>query len=154
MKVIFLDIDGVLNHEKYYISRCDSDNRPYPLSEFDTDAVERLNEITDVTGAKIVISSSWRFDVGIHNTLKAVGVTGDIIGITKYITKPTDDGYVHVDRGFEIQDFLDSNKYITNYVILDDDTDMLHHQLDNFVHTSYVDGLSESCKRKCINILK
>lgn len=155
MKVIFLDIDGVLNHEHYYVNRSESDSMPYPLSEFDIESVNRLNNITDKTNAKIVISSSWRFTNGIYNILKKVGVTGEIIGITKYITKPSDKGYdIHVKRGEEIQEFLDNNPFITNYVILDDDSDMLTSQLDNFVNTSYMYGLNDECMELCLNILK
>lgn len=155
MKVIFLDIDGVLNHEHYYVNRSESDSMPYPLSEFDIESVNRLNNITDKTNAKIVISSSWRFTNGIYNILKKVGVTGEIIGITKYITKPSDNGYdIHVKRGEEIQDFLDNNQFITNYVILDDDSDMLTSQLDNFVNTSYMYGLTDECMELCLDILK
>jgi hypothetical protein len=49
MKVIFLDIDGVLNSGKYII-RLDGlfDN---PTHQMDPEAVVRLNRITDETGA-------------------------------------------------------------------------------------------------------
>ena len=50
MKVIFLDIDGVLNSQDWYIYRrdnvaMDSVNAQYPFYEFDPRAVERLNRI-------------------------------------------------------------------------------------------------------------
>lgn len=55
MKVIFLDIDGVLNC-KSSKSRCGV------YIGIDSDKVVRLREIVDATSAKIVLSSSWRTD--------------------------------------------------------------------------------------------
>lgn len=47
MKIIFLDIDGVISTEKSH----------YTL---DKDACDLLGKIIDATDANIVISSSWR----------------------------------------------------------------------------------------------
>ena len=64
MKVIFLDIDGVLNtHESATTLRESFVERGADLmgfNRFDKNCVARVNRITDETGAKIVISSSWR----------------------------------------------------------------------------------------------
>ncbi len=49
-KVIFLDIDGVLN----------TDTRHDPEGCVDEDKVQCLKQIVDATGAQIVLSSSWR----------------------------------------------------------------------------------------------
>ena len=53
MKVIFLDVDGVLNciHSK---SRCGG------FVGIDNDKVKRLRKIVEATSAKIVLSSSWK----------------------------------------------------------------------------------------------
>ena len=57
MRIIFLDIDGVLNSELWY-----KEVKYANLEEkhFSPALVENLNTITDQTGAKIVVSSSWR----------------------------------------------------------------------------------------------
>jgi histidinol phosphatase-like enzyme len=53
MKVIFLDVDGVLN--------CTKTERGWGKMRFvDTRKMLRVREICDRTGAKVVISSSWR----------------------------------------------------------------------------------------------
>ncbi len=53
MKVLFLDIDGVLNgHEKHTDS---------PYTTIRPDCVRRLNEVLKATEAKLVISSAWRY---------------------------------------------------------------------------------------------
>lgn len=56
MKVIFLDIDGVLNSEKYYTEHLD-DMMENPV---DRECVSRLSRIVKATNARIVLSSSWR----------------------------------------------------------------------------------------------
>lgn len=55
MKVIFLDIDGVLNCAKTRNPR----RFPYVL---DRRLLRRLTRLLDRTGAKVVLSSSWRLD--------------------------------------------------------------------------------------------
>lgn len=47
MKVIFLDIDGVMKEEDYN-------------AEFKDECFARLKRIVDETGAEIILSSSWR----------------------------------------------------------------------------------------------
>ena len=57
MNVIFLDIDGVLNHQFAYDKNY-SDTERFGLAQ---DLVDNLKRIIDsVNDAKIVISSSWR----------------------------------------------------------------------------------------------
>ena len=172
MKIIFLDIDGVLNSEKWYKERFDKKLYPnlegYPLCEFDPLTIEQLNLLTDKTNAKIVISSTWRMGRTIDELKKLfeeVGIKGEIIGITPHLT--FSDGH-RVDRGNEIKRWIDLNcirwwdkmlsqkeKDITleSYVILDDDHDMLLEQKDNFIKTSWRDGLTALHTRKAIEIL-
>ena len=173
MKIIFLDIDGVLNSEKWYKERFDKKLYPnlegYPLCEFDPLAIEKLNLLTDKTNAKIVISSTWRMGRTIDELKKLfeeVGIKGEIIGITPDLT--FNDGH-GVDRGNEIKRWIDINckrwynkmfgeddseKFnLESYVILDDNSDMLLEQKDNFVRISWSDGLTALHTRKAITIL-
>ena len=53
MKVIFLDVDGVLNCQSSK-SKCGA------FIGIDDAKVKRLRQIVDATGAKIVLSSSWK----------------------------------------------------------------------------------------------
>lgn len=156
MKVIFLDIDGVLNII------------PEEWDEygaiFHKHFESNLRKIIDNTNAKIVISSTWRFS-GIKvmkEMWKARKLSGDIIGVTPYLLNK-DDKLTSIKRGYEIQDYLDNNPDIENYVIIDDDSDMLPSQIKNFVKTSEnidhpdcIDigyGLTNICTEKVINIL-
>lgn len=148
MKALFLDIDGVLNHQVFYMRRDEEEHLkslPYPLCEFDPISVGCLNRILDVTGAKLVLSSSWRFDEGLENIFREAGITHGIYDVTPAVP--------NAHKGTEIQQFLDRHPEITSYAILDDDSNMLPSQMENFVHTSWYDGLTEELACKAIRIL-
>ena len=56
-KILFLDIDGVLNSAKWYARQR---NGLDDLAHFDPTLVRRVDEIAGRTGAAVVISSAWR----------------------------------------------------------------------------------------------
>ena len=58
LKIIFLDIDGVLNSRMYYRS---IDRTIMDWNRFDPNAVDMIIELIEDFAAKIVISSTWRF---------------------------------------------------------------------------------------------
>ena len=55
LKILFLDVDGVLNNEQYIT---DHRTDPYPL---DIQKISLVNQIKQKTGCYIVISSLWRY---------------------------------------------------------------------------------------------
>ena len=147
MKIIFLDFDGVLNHAAHFVQeRADRvmADRLTDSESFDTIAIERLNQICEKTGAKVVISSSWRvmFEAeDMCQILKRHGFRGGVIGTTPRLHR-TSDGEVRT-RGDEIQLWLDAaDVAIESFVILDDSADMAHlsHKL---VQTDFEVGLDE-----------
>ena len=145
MKYLFLDIDGVLNHEEWYRERIKNYKDTFTCWEqecFDPDCVERVNRILKETGARLVISSSWRLDTKLSNIFETVGLPTDFdITPTKNIF--TDDR--HDTRGEEIEEFLKENP-CDQYVILDDDMDFNEDQLKcHFVHccADYLQALQE-----------
>lgn len=146
MKVLFLDIDGVLNSDTFYLNRPkEIKHLPYPLSEFDPACVARLNRILDETKARLVISSSWRHGAFLNRILSKVGITAKMWDITPYgMGRP---------RGCEIRQFLNEHPDIENYVILDDIDNMLPEQQSHFVLTKYYYGLTDEDAEKAINIL-
>lgn len=88
MKIIFLDIDGVLNHCETRSGIC-SPTEPLPLP-IAPECMARLNRLIADTGAKIVISSSWRKfarwqDLG--PALMRHGLVGAVIGETPDLMK-------------------------------------------------------------------
>lgn len=161
MKVIFLDIDGVLN--------VINQERDKYGSLFHKHLEDNLRYIINETGAKIVISSTWRYSgLGFMQAMwKDRSLPGDVIDITPDCSQLVEYGnfkyYDAVERGHEIQDWLDSHPNVSNYVIIDDDNDMLKTQQDNFVrcannktHEDCIDigyGLTKKCAIKAIEIL-
>ena len=166
MKIIFLDIDGVFNSDTYYRQR--KDFTPWDESkEFDPKCVENFNKITGETGAKIIVSSCWRKgNLSYLQTLfNMVGICGEVIGETPKL-RATD--AFSVPRGCEIKILLrdmfhypvwnweiekDIVREIESYVIIDDDSDMLFEQRNNFVQTSWKYGLTLKHANKAIKIL-
>lgn len=149
MKIIFLDIDGVLNHEFFYKQRhekeSDGDEIRYPYSEIDPKCVENLNILCKDTDAKVVISSTWRHS-GLEyckDALEFHGFHGEIIDITPFSKCNM------CLRGNEILQWIrDNHKLVgpyhnfTEYVILDDDSDMLYWQRNNFLLIDRFVGLT------------
>ena len=154
IKIIFVDVDGVFNSETYYRKRAESgDVRPYPLSEFDPEAVAQVNRIIEETGAKLVVSSSWRFVKDLKNIFEQVGFSNECLDFE--ITP-----YLGTIRGLEIkkymEDYLDKHPEdeIESYCIIDDDIDMLYEQKDNFVNCdAYYGGLTKEKADEVIKIL-
>lgn len=149
MKIIFLDIDGVLNHEAFYMERFkkryEEGAVAHPYSEIDPQCVQNLNSLIAETGAKVVISSSWRHS-GLDyckDVLEYHGFKGEIIDIT-----PTCKHNMCL-RGNEIHEWIQNHRddvgpyyNFKEYVILDDDSDMLYWQRNNFLLIDRFVGLT------------
>jgi histidinol phosphatase-like enzyme len=156
MKILFLDFDGVLNHEEFYSKRLITPSlEEYPFSEIDPKSVEKLNYIINKTGAKVVVSSKWRLNRTVkelQNILNYFGFVGEIIDITPDLAM-----HDAIVRGNEIWEWirLNSDDYFrfTSYVILDDDCDMLYYQKDNFIHVDKYVGITGNNVIKAIAIL-
>ena len=92
--IIFLDVDGVLNSDDYYASL--NGTHGY-YKDIDIEKVKLLRQICDATGAKIVISSSWRGSDTytpriywiLRNILAENGI--DVIGDTPFVKTELDD---------------------------------------------------------------
>lgn len=145
-KILFLDVDGVLNNGEYYSSDRFKENQlPYPLNKFDPKCIERLNYILKSTNANIVVSSSWRFDKGLQGIFDRVGIIRPIIGITPW-------GERYTLRGQEIQDYIIKHD-IEKYCIIDDDDDMLETQMPYLVKCDDNIGLNDDNMKMAIKIL-
>ena len=172
-KIIFLDVDGVINSDEF--ARWCHQNRDF-LKEGGSNhispwLVEKVIKICDITGASIVMSSSWRL-WSLGQTLKNLSSKRDLRPILEHlvgVTPRSEERY----RGEEIKQFLDCcskqyfytsygeqlsderYKFSTNpkYVIIDDDTDMLDEQLPYFINTDFMIGISDKDVEKAVKIL-
>jgi hypothetical protein len=169
-KYLFLDIDGVLNHDEWFES---DDYRHHQqnwrVSMFDPKCVERVNTILRETGAKLVVSSSWRGMCDLEEIFEGVGLPTEF-DVTPHADMIYSREEHHEDsevfwRGSEIKYYLERHAP-GRYVILDDDCDMLDEQLPYFINTCgdriyrrelYLkndgSGLTDRCVEQAINIL-
>jgi hypothetical protein len=108
MKVIFLDIDGVLNSSKTRNPR----KLPYVAER---KLVARLRKLVRSTGAKVVLISSWRYDpAGLFSAKHH--------GIPFFDCAPD---LPHRSRCEEIQRWLKAHPRATRFAVIDDDDDEL-----------------------------
>lgn len=136
MKVLFLDVDGVLNtHNSMSL---------YSLSKT---RVKRLAGIAKETGCSIVVSSTWRRDSVALFKLKR---TLNYHDVRIHDVTP----YLGTIRGKEIAEWLTNNPDVTIYAIVDDDSDMLEEQKPNLFLTTMEDGLTEGIANKIKEHLK
>lgn len=143
MKILFLDIDGVLNNTPFL--RANSG-----LCEFDPDNVLNLIYTINETNCQIVVSSSWRYMglSGVSKVLEDVGVPkGVVIDVTPIL------GCSLEGRGYEIDAWLKVNE-AESYAIVDDYNDMLPEQQGHFVLTRIKEGLTKTKADELINVLQ
>lgn len=159
-KIIFLDIDGVLNSQNTFIDNHEyrkffvkymngsiEDEIVYTMLDIDLDKVFMLRDICNLTGAKVVVSSSWRrlrkYSL-FEEKLTSLGIP--IVGVTPFIGN---------NRGDEIRKYLEDNK-IDEFVILDDDIFKDFNELENYlIKTSfYEEGLTEEISREVVRVLR
>lgn len=138
MKILFLDVDGVLNMI--------SSGGLYALNR---NRLRNLETVVNETGCKIVLSSTWRKDFvalkKLKNRLNYRGLSILDCTTTEYFKE-------RQIRGDEIQKWLDSHEW-DSYAIVDDDGDMLESQLPFFVQTDSEQGLTVDKAKQLIEIL-
>ncbi len=168
MKVVFLDIDGVINR---------GSGRGVP------ELVDQLNRIVRKGKAVIVVHSSWRYGrslVMLQHILEGWGVRGDIIDATpvpdgaqlkmhghiligdaemeafmlalpeQYRADPNKWNY---ERPCSIQKWLDTRPGVEAFAILDDHPEFAH-LADHHVHTQMNVGLTKHLADKAIRLLR
>ena len=141
MKVIFLDFDGVLITREYHIIGEDGCT-PYPHEYL----INKLHQLIEKTGAQIVVSSSWRLYFTDEELSKIIN--HPVIGQTIH------DYPKYKSRGEEIAHYLREHRDIDNYVIVDDEDDMLKEQAYHFVHCKNHEGLTDEKIEEAIKILE
>ena len=157
---LFLDIDGVLNTGRYsdYLIEnglCETNADGYL---FDPEAVQNLEHIIDATDAKIIITSTWRFDSDIQALWRNRNLAGEVIGITPTILREKAIGKINVyydHRGMEVEAWLEDNAIDPyKYAILDDVDDYLPHQSEHLILTDPMTGITEDVAEKVISLLE
>lgn len=180
MKIIFLDIDGVLNTWSFIAKLPSSASYQDAIAR---DAVSRLNRVIETTGAKVVISSSWRrmhTPADMQELLDGQGFKGEVIDRTGTFWEPPNghfgkgqkwppvlthkkygfpyargmSDHAYPERAFEVQAWLlDTSEEIEGFVILDDIQDWAWLG-DHLVNTDPRVGLTDKDVDKAIKILE
>ena len=145
-KVLFLDIDGVLNSKLFYKYIYKPENGE---SRFDPYCVILVKRLIEEFSLKIVISSTWR--------------NGPVNRLMKELNENNLIDYLHEDwhtpivrrlsRGNEIKLWLDSHPEVKDYLILDDSEKLLDHQMSRFVKTSTYLGMVQERYNHARNLL-
>lgn len=167
MKVIFLDIDGVLTNLNWRKKRREIWLKDKVwVSEIDEEAVKLLKKIVSSTEAKIVLSSSWRNDwsndvkdlkkervIMLRALFDKYGI--EVIGITPYIprTENEDEKYFSW-RENEIKYYLNEHPEITSFCVIDDGCFDLQTLKEYLVKTETFIGLQSKHVEQAIDILK
>ena len=160
MKIIFLDIDGVLNSMDW----CENQKDSGRYTEINPEKVKMLKEIVDRTGAIIVLSSTWR-------TLSRIpGSRNEHPQYTYLVDSIADYGlkikshtpYINNNRPEEIMEWISEyeDKEDIQLVCLDDDFWPEHYEKygmkDHLVHTCFYEadgGLRKEHVEKAVKIL-
>lgn len=137
MKILFLDIDGVVN--------CKTTNQRHRgFIGIDPYLAFLIGKIVLDTECKVVLSSSWRKSPdGIEEVQSQVTQIFDTTGVC-----------CSGIRGVEIYNWLQKHKEVTKYAILDDEGDMLLWQKDNFFQTSWETGITPEIAQKVTDHLR
>lgn len=131
MKVLFLDIDGVCNSRKW------AERGNSLWNGTDPEAVALVRRIIKETKCIVVLSSTWRLYPDSRAAVKR-----DVChyyDVTKDMQAGAKRGVV--ERGVEVQDWLDRHPSVTHYAILDDESDFLPNQW--LFKTSFDTGITE-----------
>lgn len=142
MKVVFLDIDGVLS--KYGTKGNAGTNLSKPL-------MRNLSFLVKTAKAKIVLSSSWRMFPECRFKLdRALRYKGLKIASCT----PVIDGGDIKTRQLEIEQWLREHKEVTHYVVLDDIPDYFSKPLsDHLVACDPEAGLTDDKAAAALEIL-
>lgn len=175
MKVIFLDIDGVMNSTEEMIALYNQHGSSIDNTLPSPTKCKLLKQLVDETGARLVLSSSWRLslnaiqkliDLFESYDLALSGFTCHEVDSKKFKNtlfeeiKPIyqhslgDFGTYIEDRGAEIAAWLLDHPNVSNFVILDDeDSDIKAWFPNNLVKTDLQVGLTLEDCLKASNIL-
>jgi hypothetical protein len=147
--IIFLDVDSVLNSPRWFDSaeykalkeqyaNCKgySDAEFLYHTHFDPKQVQMLKEILEKTGARIVLSSTWRL----------LDITREAFAMNRAAIPNLEELWIgntaslKGDRGEEIDQWIHSNNFSGPFVILDDWNCMEPH-MDKLVQTCWGNGM-------------
>ena len=146
MKVIFLDIDYVLN-------TVFSERRIYCYTFVDTRKVLRLRDIVERTGAQLVLSSTWRLADTPINKICYDALKAEFERVRCPVWVDCTPYFPGRKRQVEIYSWLQMHDEVENFIILDDAGEELTWYWDRLVLTNKFDGLNKERAELAIKML-
>jgi hypothetical protein len=134
MKVLFLDIDGVVNCAK-------TTQRSRGYIGIDPVLADKVRRIIKLTRCNVVLSSAWRLDEQSRNEVRKK--VCDFMAVTPNIGS----GF----RGFEVLTWMQSRPDVKTYAILDDNTDFYAEQ--PLFKTEWETGITDDVAMEVVNYL-
>lgn len=150
MRVLFLDFDGVLN-SRALVDRVGWEpplGSDRDLEIIDEGAIDLLNFVVRETGARIVVTSSWRATYALdalRSLLARRGFTGTVLDVTPQLTGRL--------RSAEIDRWLRDHD-VESFAIVDDDEEAGEGDRSRFVRTTYEAGLTREHAWQLIDVLR
>ena len=142
MRIIFLDIDGVLNHWDGI--------QKHGMDYIGDAQVAQLARVVDATDARFVLTSTWRLEdkniTLVREAMAKHSIDEMLIDFTSNL------GYTK--RAAEIRKWMfDNRHHIEKFAILDDDDEIIGDQgfNDQFFHTDGTKGLTKEIADKMID---
>jgi hypothetical protein len=150
MRVVFLDIDGVLCTPRAALALGDSG----VIRAFDPIAIQFLNRLYEAAPYLLVMTSTWRRDIGAKTAVKASGCYAQF-----HTDWRTGDRWASGDivesmhaRPAEIRDWLEKNGP-AEFLILDDDPfAWTPEQASRVVECDSYDGISFAAMNKAFDL--
>ena len=155
-KYLFLDFDGVLNTGKYARQMKREGIDPFDEfgAMFDPEAIANLKHIVELTGCKIILSSTWRNEgiMRMRELWKERGLPGEIFSMTPILLSNSfQDAMTGEMMGFPLREAKALE--INRYVILDDEDYFFPKQQEHLVLTDDKEGLTDRKAHHAIWIL-
>ena len=132
MRVLFLDVDGVLNRTGF---------RPVTSvglrSWIEPELAGRLSELLVLTGASVVLSSDWRIGrelAHLQDELSTAGITCSVVGTTPVLG---------TERWQEIEAWRSAHRVGLDAIAIVDDGFDMGPLAPRFVRTSPLNGLDD-----------
>lgn len=133
MRVLFLDVDGVLNRAGFQPAESVG-----LRSWIEPELARRLDQLVRATRADLVMSSDWRIDRGLDELraeLAATGIEAPLIGATPELAGQP--------RWREIEAWMVEHRVAREAVVIVDDLHDMGKLAARFVRTSPLNGLDE-----------
>lgn len=147
MKVVFLDIDGVLNTGRSGLANGPAwDDAGW--NNLDATAIGLLQELQRVTGCEFILSSTWRLNMSVER----LSLFGNFLGLKLVGATPSLSGGGR-SRGHEIEASLKEHPSVESYIIIDDYNNMFESQQDRLILVDPDEGFGFADFHKAVSLL-